>query len=220
LKASKKPVMLLPGGHAECLKSTSERFRVKWLTEPGFARILTSKQNDLKGATIIPFYTKNCENIYFNPTSWHDYTGRLVSDWIFDIRRRRQHWKLLPLFFLTFISLGFFIFPLPVKLDTYISENPIHVTGNETAAELKIRVERELNALIDRVERAPDRPFPPPSAITGLRSIDRVINFLFAMLTGVYVLIQNVIITVLLLSTLSILLPFVILYNYSIDMTA
>ena len=205
LTDGKRPVMLLPGGAPECLHTFNRRFRVDWLDEPGYARLIAKDHRLASNISIIPFYTRNCENIYFTTVWWHDYSARVITQWIKEIKGG-CYWKLMPLLYTTFFSLGFFLFPLPVKLDTYFGK-PIQLKKAEDAKSLATRVKFALHNLMDTTNSLPVKQRHPT----------RQKWFLVKCIVGLYVLFQNILITAFLFLTLLLTLPAIISFKYISD---
>lgn len=159
LSSGKKPLMVLPGGMFEFLKPYADIGKVIWPEEAGFARIIVRESAKLgRSSTVIPYYTKNCERVSYIAPWWYDYTSRVGRDSMAKMRQGRvlgfaQFFLVLP------VCMGFLLFPRPVKLDTHFAE-PLRLQEGESAATFTERVRASLQALIDRVEALPERPFP------------------------------------------------------------
>lgn len=159
LSKTGKPLMLLPGGTVECLKLYNDRFRVHWKELPGFAKIIVREKETLgKRVAVIPFYTKNSEESLWTTPWFYDRTGKMVSQYMEAFKNGNLF--VLPLMMITLLcSLGFFILPAPIKMDTYFGD-PIHYNEQETAEEFAYRVKVALEKLIVDVNALPARPFP------------------------------------------------------------
>jgi 1-acyl-sn-glycerol-3-phosphate acyltransferase len=157
LSQDSEPLIVLPGGSYECLKPLNEIGRVCWKTEPGFARAIIEHSSLLGALTrVVPFYTKNCERTAFISPRFYDFTGK--------ISRRATgcpngSFLFLGMMLVFLFSLGFPFLPRPVKLDTYFGE-PLVLRTGESAACFALRVQNELQSLIDEVESLPERPYP------------------------------------------------------------
>lgn len=150
LKTAGRPLMLLPGGVHECLRSYDQKFKVDWKDSPGFARVLCNRKKDFdRPVRVIPYFTENCENIFYTTIFWHDFFGNL-NVYFYD-QLRYGNIIFLP-FMLTSLVLcmGFFYVPRPVKLDTYFGE-PLELKENENPGEFSRRVAVSLQNLVDEV---------------------------------------------------------------------
>lgn len=117
-----RPVLLLPGGAYECMKSYDNQYKVDWKDDPGFARLLLNDPDRIgKDTKVVPFFTSNCEDIYFSTPHWYTYSGNKVKEY-FTALRNKQYYVMPLLLVLCFLSLGLVFFPNPVKLDAYIGE--------------------------------------------------------------------------------------------------
>jgi hypothetical protein len=146
------PVLLLPGGAFEALRGYDERFQVLWKENPGYARVLSESSPNLeltwqtKGLTIIPFYTKHCEDIYWTNQWWYDTLGQKSKSLYEEFKQ--GNYFVFPLLFTTLLaSLGFFLLPRPVQLTTVLREPidfpwPVKKTNN-----------MEIETLIEEVEK-------------------------------------------------------------------
>lgn len=190
-----KPLLVLPGGLTEFGKDIKDRFKVKWLREPGFARLIHDHPSQLGLRTrVIPFYTANCERIFWNNDYWHDFCGNRVQFLMDEVRRGRL--ILLPIL-LTFglFSVGCFLLPMPVKLTTNFGKEVCYRPGESVAA-FADRVANELNALIARCEKT-----PPTLRKTGVRDV------LTRIIVATYVIVQNLAIAVLVLCLIFLVVP-------------
>ncbi|RYH03649.1 hypothetical protein EON65_47355 [archaeon] len=173
-----QPLMLLPGGVFECLKYSSDKHKVQWKEEPGFARVIKDNAEQLGRKTkVFAFYTRNCERILFSPNWWYDLSARWSMS-MYDSFKNGSLLVMPPMLVVMLASTGFLPLPSPVKVDTYISE-PLTMQPNETAEEFAGRVRIRLQKLIDDVE-------------SSLPNDRRTLLHKLAMMPyGVYVLVQN-----------------------------
>jgi hypothetical protein len=148
-----RPTILYPGGHHECYKPLNEKYKVMWKELPGYARILLAEP-DRPGANtpVVPFYTRNSEEIFFTTDWWYDLSGKMVIKDFFEYEHGNI-WLLPLLFPKTIAGLGFAPLPRPVKLDLFIGE-PVIPKPNETSAEFAERVRSSLQSLIDSTQSA------------------------------------------------------------------
>ena len=156
LTANEAPLLLLPGGLYEFSKSYDEQYKVNWKTKPGFARIIVDEiysHNKNSNVCVIPFHTKNCENLFFTTSTWYTFSGNLVRKYSKDVKNG-NYWKIPLLITMIGLSFGLFVMPLPIKLETYVGK-PIKPNENETSEEFGLRVTNELQQLIDFVEKLP-----------------------------------------------------------------
>ncbi len=158
LTEGNRPLMLLPGGAFECLKRYEDIGKVNWKEEPGFARVIAQERARLGSKIqVVPFYTKHCEDCLYTTPGWYDYSGEAVRSYMSQLKAGNI--LVLPYMMVTLLfSLGFFLVPLPVKMDTYF-DNPIVIGDKETPAEFAKRVSSAMQALIDRTDSLPERPF-------------------------------------------------------------
>jgi 1-acyl-sn-glycerol-3-phosphate acyltransferase len=156
LVAGKRPLMLLPGGAYECLKPSSKIGKIQWKPNPGFARVICSQPSFLGSKTkVVPFYTKNCDECYYYNEAFHNWSG-LWSRKTYSLFKR-GHVYLMPIMMtLIAFSLGFVIFPRPVKLDTYFG-TPVVLRDGETDSVFAARVMEATQTLIDSVKSMPPR---------------------------------------------------------------
>jgi hypothetical protein len=144
------PVMLFPGGQFECFKSLGDKYKLHWKDLPGYARILYKEpERPGKQTKIVPFFTNNCEDMFYSPDWWYDYSGKSVMR---DFKELSKGNMLVLPFLLpkTIWGLGFFLLPRPVKLDLYFGE-PLCANENEPAVEFAARVQEATQKLIDSV---------------------------------------------------------------------
>lgn len=154
-----KPLLVVPGGAYECLKPLAAALKVNWKTEPGFARCICAHPVELGvNTTVVPFYTKNCEQCAFITAWWYDLSGKW-SRYLLDQMKKGHIWVAPAALVICYSSLGFPFLPRPVKLDTYFAE-PLVLQSGESAASFADRVRASLQSLIDSVEAMPERPFP------------------------------------------------------------
>ena len=159
LLQSDRPMMLLPGGAYECLLPYVERDTVHWKEEPGFTHIIRQHYHNTtidKDIVVVPFYTRNCNEIYLTSSNWFDFSG----DWSFRMYNafKRGHYWIVP-FMMTLMltSFGFFVMPRPVKLDVYFGE-AVKWRRNDTAKAFARRVKHNLQTLIDTTNKLEDKP--------------------------------------------------------------
>merc|ERR1712215_65145 len=114
-----------PGGSREAL--FDESYSMSWGDRTGFAKVTL-----LTGVPIIPIFTENIREAYSTMR-----TGRLVWKYMFD----KTKLPMLP------ISGGF-----PVKLTTHVGE-PIRAHKDETATQLKVRVQAAIENMIATHQR-------------------------------------------------------------------
>lgn len=150
LTSSKKPMMLLPGGAYECMRPFDRKYNVDWKRIPGFARVLHDRKEELfQPVTIIPYFTKNCEEIYANTVSIHDFLGN-SSSFLYE-KMKAGNLLVMPLMLSTMIlCMGFIFYPKPLKLDTYFGE-PLEQNNHENSEEFANRVAVKLQELVDDV---------------------------------------------------------------------
>ncbi len=145
---SDRPTILYPGGHHECYKPIHEKYQVKWKELPGYSRILLSEPNRPGNETaVIPFFTRNSEDIFWTNDWWYDYSGKMVINDFHEFENGK-FWLLPFLFPKSIAALGFVFLPKPVKLDLFIGK-PIIPKENETSIEFAERVRNSLQNLID-----------------------------------------------------------------------
>eukprot|EP01031_Cornospumella_fuschlensis_P022270 gene22270-27233_t len=151
LAKTKQPLMLLPGGVFECLKYSKDKYQVQWKEEPGFARVIKDDAEQLGSKTkVYAFYTRNCERILYSPNWWYDLSAR----WSMSMYASFKKGSLLvmpPMLLVMLASTGFLPLPMPLKVETYISE-PLTMQPSETSEQFAARVRNRLQKLIDDVE--------------------------------------------------------------------
>lgn len=146
-----RPTILYPGGHHECYKPLQEKYKVMWKELPGYARILLAEPNRPGANTaVVPFFTRNSEEIFFTSDWWYDLSGKMVIKDFYEFEHGNL-WLLPLLFPKTIAGLGFTPLPRPVKLDLFIGE-PVIPKTNETATEFAERVRSSLQSLIDSTQ--------------------------------------------------------------------
>jgi 1-acyl-sn-glycerol-3-phosphate acyltransferase len=152
-----RPLMVLPGGVFEMAKKYEDCYKITWKKNPGFARVIVDKIYPAHpDVCVVPFHTKNCEDLFWQ-TSWlYTFGGECLKDWA---RRMTSGEVWLAPFFMTMIApaLGFLFIPRPVKLDVYLGE-PIYVQPKETIEEYAERVRLASQELVDRVQALPPEP--------------------------------------------------------------
>merc|ERR1712142_53892 len=114
-----------PGGSREAL--FDESYSTSWGDRTGFAKVAL-----LTGVPIIPIFTENIREAYSTMS-----TGRLVWKYIFD----KTKLPMIPIY-------GGF----PVKLTTHVGE-PIRAHKDETATQLKVRVQAAIENMIATHQR-------------------------------------------------------------------
>lgn len=145
-----RPVLLMPGGAYECAKQYKDRYKVDWKEDPGYARVLLSGPRRLgQHVKVVPFFTNNCEDVYYCPRWWHDFTGAIVRKALVDVRKGKV-WLLPKLFVFGAVSLGVSVLPVPVKLDLHIGK-PLTPKRKETSVQFARRVQDNLQQMIDDV---------------------------------------------------------------------
>jgi hypothetical protein len=198
LEHGKKPMLLVPGGVFECMKSFEEIDKIQWKSEPGFAKLISRHYKETgRVIKVIPFYTKNCEKTHFTSKAWYNFTAKYT-------KQMYQSFKggnllILP-FLLSFIvmSTGFCLLPLRTKLDTFVGDS-IFLQDNETETAFSQRVTLSMQELIDRVTASSERPLAPLSS-TYLAAV------------GTYILVQNTITLGVLFSIVWGLYPLLVVY--------
>lgn len=199
-----RPVVVLPGGLTEFGHSVAERYSVSWLSCPGFARIIKECPASLGTHTrVIPFYTVNCERIYLNCGSWHDFSGARVRSLMKEVRQGNI--VQLPLLMLyALFSLGFFLLPMPVKLTTDFGKEIIY-QPDESVESFASRVAEELNSLMVRSEER-----PPTLQKCGVGDIA------IKMLVALYAIFQNIAITAVVLLLILLAVPISLVLRFAI----
>jgi hypothetical protein len=84
-----RPVLVLPGGSYEAYKPYEEIDQIDWKDEPGFARLLVNYSKEypaLHDINIIPFYTKNGDQVFFHHPWWYSLTSRYAREALTQIR--------------------------------------------------------------------------------------------------------------------------------------
>lgn len=153
---------------------------------------------------VIPYYTRNCESIWWSNKSWTAWSGTMTR--YLHNRIREGNLLLVPPFFMIAISsLGFTLLPRPVKLDTYFGE-PLVLLQDETATDFTARVRKALQTLIDHTDNLPERPFKQstlgsveePTIVKGyilplFSPLYTLYTTLYTILYGLFTLCQNVV---------------------------
>jgi 1-acyl-sn-glycerol-3-phosphate acyltransferase len=161
------PVLVLPGGSYEAYKPYEERYKVDWKINPGFARLLVNhaEENPLVYQTrIIPFYTKNGDEILYNHPWWYTLSSQYSRKALLEIRNG-NYLYIFSLMFFGGLGLGFLPFPRPIKLDTFYG-SPLKLKKGETSIAFGKRVQQALQDLIDKVNTS--TPLASPNAITSV----------------------------------------------------
>jgi 1-acyl-sn-glycerol-3-phosphate acyltransferase len=164
LLESDRPVMLLPGGGHEAMKSWSQRYVVDWKKEPGFARVIANSDilsQSRESIGVVPFYTRNSESIWYTTPWWHDYSGQFLRNGMAAMAEG-HYWSIPLTLSVALYAFGFTQYPRPVKLDTYFGE-PLFIRPNETAESFARRVQGSLQLIIDEVNASPPRQFQKQS---------------------------------------------------------
>jgi hypothetical protein len=154
------PLVLLPGGAFEFTKSTEDLYKVLWSSNrsPGFIRAIASDPTCRRRIKIVPFYTKNCENIFLTTAKWRDYSGKKLRE-MFKASKTNYSPLLSPaLYLLMLFAPGCIMVPVPCKLDTYCGP-PLVMGKQESNADFAERVATSLQSLVDAVEMKPQRGF-------------------------------------------------------------
>ena len=147
-----RPTILYPGGYHECYKPLNEKYLVKWKELPGYARVLLSEP-DRPGfnTSVIPFYTRNSEDIYVTTDWWYNYSSQMVRNNFYNYENG-QNWLLPTLFPKSILALGFILLPKPVKLDLFIGK-PLIPLQDESNKQFAKRVTIALQELIDTTKK-------------------------------------------------------------------
>lgn len=188
-----EPILILPGGSYEAYKLYSERDIVNWKDNPGFARLLVKYSKiypKLYNTRVIPFYTKNGDDILYNHPWWYDISGKHARKSLLEIRKGNYSY-LFRLMIFGGLGLGFLLFPKPIKLDTYFGE-PLQLKKNETSEEFGKRVQTSLQNLIIKVNKLP----PKDKLIKKYKKkhfLMKLLYNLYNILYGIYIVIQNLI---------------------------
>jgi hypothetical protein len=200
-------IIVLPGGLQEAYGDYDNRFKLNWSgrsaeqsaeSAPIFARVLTeylAAANNgctaaAKNISIVPYYTRNGDNIYYNSSSWYTSAGMMVRKYV-DAKDKGIGSSMFKRLLFAGCGVGFFLFPRPVKLDTYFSPVVVDLKAGESASQLGKRAEKALQHLITNVNMLPKRQF---QIQTGL------IPILAGGCYGLYVLVQNFILAILFLA--------------------
>lgn len=112
-----RPLVLLPGGAWEFSKPSNENFKVLWRDEPGYARVFAASP-ELAKIKIIPFFTRNCENIFYTDAKWHDWSGKKIRSLMQSVKEGNLL-LVPPLLTILFFSVGMSLSPLPTKLGNF-----------------------------------------------------------------------------------------------------
>jgi len=202
-----KPVLLLPGGAHECEKMMNERYQIKWKEEPGFARILL-RSPDRPGAntSVVPFYTNNCEELYYTTQWWHDTSGQLMRNGLKAVRQG-SFWLVPAMTVLGLFSLGLFLVPRSVKVDLYFG-NPVVPRPNESPKSFAARVSDAAQELMDSVRAKHQSKEYQDTERT------RVSKYLRYPLYGIYIIVQNSAIALGIIFVNICILPFAMLLQF------
>jgi hypothetical protein len=150
-----RPMLLLPGGAYEAMKPWDRKYMVDWKKEPGFARVIGSSEQLRSVVKVVPFFTKNSEDIFYTTKWWFNFTGNFVHTGMADASKGTL-WKLPFVLTLGIYSFGLSFLPKPVKLDTYFAE-PVTFLKDESVEQFSERVRFSLQELIVRVNAIPQR---------------------------------------------------------------
>jgi hypothetical protein len=226
---SKKPLLLLPGGIFEFFKEYKLRYHVQWKEIPGFVRVICNNPKYLGSNTkVIPFYTKKCENCYYHHEIFYNYFGVFGNDFYNYCKKGSYNIVFLPFTIsIILLSLGFFLLPRRIKLDTFFGE-PLQLNQNETAQSYANRIKIATQELIDKVEfneisisgssSSNDHDHDDDKITHAHASIDychheiKLLYYTKILLLGLYTLIQNTIVLIILLFLIWLPFPLLLLY--------
>lgn len=156
LTESSRPLLLLPGGAYECLKPLSQRWKLQWKTEPGYARVIVKEKDKLgKRTKVVPFYTKNCESCLYHTDELYEFFGKW-SNKLYSLFKKGNILVVPLMLTVMVLSLGCTLVPKPVKLDVYFGD-PLSLKDDESSAQFSRRVETATQKLINDVEAMPQR---------------------------------------------------------------
>jgi len=191
LSATKRPLLLLPGGVFECLKPLAQIGKIQWKKVPGFARIIHKEQQYLGSKTkVVPFYTKNCDRLLYRSDFIYETCGAVGRSMY--SKFKKGHYYLMPLMLtLMFLAVGIKLVPRPVKLDAYFGEAVILKEG-ESVEDFSARIASATQELVDKVEAMPQREF-------SVRHDSSVKQSLLFWGTGAYTVVQNAFLVVFIL---------------------
>ena len=145
-----RPTLLFPGGHYECYKPVSNKYKVMWKELPGYARILLEEPTRPgQDTVVVPFYTHDGEGIYATSDWWYDYSGKEVLKNFREFENGNM-WLLPLLMPKTLAALGMILLPRPVKLDLHFG-SPLTPRRDEDAVQFAKRVKEATQSLIDDV---------------------------------------------------------------------
>jgi hypothetical protein len=189
-RVNHSPVILLPGGRFECIKSYDQRYQVLWKDIPGFVRVLCEHRQTVAsngGVTILPFFTAQCEDAYWH-SPWTYDTTKWLADSLYE-SFLAGNTLVMPIMLTTMLcSLGFLLLPRRVKLDTYIGE-PITLKTDEEALDFARRIKSELQSLMNRHHH--DHCSQPRDASLRLVTPTGCVDHLVSSMYGMYTLVQN-----------------------------
>lgn len=209
LMNSNGPLLLLPGGIYECLKPYHKRYQLQWKNIPGFVRVIYESKDFLgENTKVIPFYTRNCEKCYYNNEYIYDtfgnYGNKLYQSF------KKGNILILPFMLTTIIiSIGFIILPKRIKLDTYFG-NPIILNKNESSEMFAKRIHNETQELINNIQ------FNENINKSNKVNINnkRLFNYIKVFILGIYTILQNIFITILLLLLIWLPFPLLLLFTF------
>mmetsp|Transcript_24814 Transcript_24814/g.36598 ORF Transcript_24814/g.36598 Transcript_24814/m.36598 type:complete len:351 (+) Transcript_24814:121-1173(+) len=199
-----RPTLLFPGGHHECYKPAADKHIVKWKKLPGYARILLSDDQPGRTTSVVPFYTHNCEDIYWTSEWWYDFSGKNVMKDFKDFENGKL-WLLPFIFPKSLAALGCIILPLPVKLDLYFGE-PVIPNTDESPTDFAERVRQATQELIDSVRKKHRE--------NGNKE-ERSVSYMLQRypIYALYVIIQNTLMWSTFVLLNSLLVPFIMLFS-------
>jgi hypothetical protein len=202
------PVMLLPGGVVECLKPSDYHHKVIWKPVPGYIRVLFEQRAKFgtRKVKVVPFYTRNCESIYYNTTAIHDTFGN-YSIALYQLYKEGNLLLFPILLTVTLFSFGNIFYPRPVKLDTYIAK-PLVIEETDTPETFAGRVRTSMESLIDNTNLTADVRIQEIPSKEGNRWY-----------IGMYAFIQNLFLIVPLLACIWIAYPLIIFYSAIVWLT-
>lgn len=209
-----KPLYVVPGGAHEAYKNYEHRYQLQWKSDPGFVRILVhysnSKDfNNNEKIQIIPLFTKDCEDLYYNIPHWYTLSGIRARHYLHKIR----HGNLLclfPLLIYAGLGLGFILFPKPIKLDTYIGQ-PIYLQKNEHEKLLTTKIQNSFQTLIDNSMSNNNILKTKRRKVKKTNIFRKALSNIYAVLYGIYIIFQNLWICIFALTSIIIGMPFVVM---------
>lgn len=182
-----KPLILLPGGEFEAYKLYHQRYQLMWKDEPGFARVMCKYRDEIKkkgGVNVIPFFTANSEDAYYHSEFTYNVTGKWVEK-LYESFKAGNVFVLPLMLTVMALGFGFILLPTRAKLDTYLGD-PIQIKDDETPEKFASRVRSSLQNMIDKVNKE-NIDKKRPKYVQCYNSID----YLNALVFGLYSFIQN-----------------------------